>query len=307
MIKKKNNLLIVGGSGFLGSSLVSLASKKGYKVFSLSRYKVKNKIKGVKYLNIDLSNKKKLYIELYHLKIHYVVYTAGYIEHEDFDYNGLKYINSNIKNFSNLIFSINAKNLIKFINISSSDEYGKSPAPQKELKLNVPLTPYGILKSYNSYFLKFIHKSKKFTYLNVYTFLIYGPGQKEDRLVPSIINSLLNNKTFKLQKPHFDRDLLYIDDFTILILKLIKNSNLKNTDVNIGYGKATNLGNLTKKIYLKISKGGLKIIKKNNNKQDVIKLYPNLSKIRKHLKNWKPKVNLDDGINRTIDYYKKLI
>ena len=62
-MKNKKNILIVGGTGFIGSNLVQKATKLNYKVYSLSKNKHKKKINKVTYITLDLK-KKKSYLRL---------------------------------------------------------------------------------------------------------------------------------------------------------------------------------------------------------------------------------------------------
>ena len=305
-MRNKKNVLIVGGSGFIGHHLMLKIINLNYNVYCLSKNKIKNKIKKVNYISQNLNNKNKLFKSINLIKFDYVIYSAGYIQHEVFDKKGFQYISYNIKNFNNLIESIDLKNVKKFINISSSDEYGISKAPQKESQYGVQLTPYSILKNYNSSLLKTLNLKYKLNYLNVFTFLVYGPGQNIDRLIPAMITNFLNNKLFVLKNPKFNRDLLYIEDYVDLIIKLLRSKKIINMNINIGSGKIINLAKLAKIIYSKINRGSLNIPENNIiTNSDVKDLYPNLKKLKTHIKNWKPKFNLDYGLNLTIEHYKK--
>ena len=305
-MKNKKNILIVGGTGFIGSNLVQKAIKLNYKVYSLSKNKYKKKINKVTYITLDLKKKKKLFEVINSINFEYVIYSSGYIQHKDFNIEGFAYINENINNFNNLIETINLNHVKKFLNICSSDEYGVSTAPQKESSIKVPTTPYALLKNYNSSLLKSLNLKKKLNYLNVYTFLVYGPGQKLDRFIPALINTLLQNKTFLLKSPKYNRDFIYIDDYTDIIFKCLKSKKTTNMDINIGSGKIINLQMVAQNIYSKINLGKLKILKTKSKKDKIYNLYPNLYKMKFLFKKWKPKYNIDYGLNLTIDYYKTL-
>ena len=56
------SLLVIGGTGFIGYHVISEAKKKGYKIYSLSLNKPKNKRvhKGIKYIKADITNLKRL-------------------------------------------------------------------------------------------------------------------------------------------------------------------------------------------------------------------------------------------------------
>ena len=66
---------------------------------------------------------------------------------------------------------------------------------------------------------------------------VYGPYQKYDRLIPMVIKSCLKNKKFPCTEGNQERDFLYVDDFTDLIIKILRKKNFKNRIFNVGYGK----------------------------------------------------------------------
>ena len=81
-IFKKKNLLVIGGTGFIGYHLILAAKKKGWKVTSVSLKKPKKNryISGVSYKKINIINLKKLKEELRE-SFTYVVNLGGYVKH----------------------------------------------------------------------------------------------------------------------------------------------------------------------------------------------------------------------------------
>ena len=63
---KKNNLLIVGGTGFLGLNVARKALDEGYRVTIISKNKpqLSKKIEGAEYISVDIRNKKNLFLKL---------------------------------------------------------------------------------------------------------------------------------------------------------------------------------------------------------------------------------------------------
>ena len=72
---------------------------------------------------------------------------------------------------------------------------------------------------------QYLRKFNK-NYLILRSYQIYGPFQKDDRLIPFIIKSCIKNKLFPCSEGSQLRDFLYIDDFTNLIIKIIKRKNI---------------------------------------------------------------------------------
>ena len=96
----KKNILIVGGTGFIGFHISKLLKKKN-KVFSLSKNKPKKNrwLNGVKYIFCDIFYKKKLYKKLEKENFDYVINLGGYVDHS----NKLKTLQSHYYGCKNLV------------------------------------------------------------------------------------------------------------------------------------------------------------------------------------------------------------
>ena len=161
MIAKKN-ILIIGGTGFIGYHLAKQSLQKGWKVTSISS-KLPKKIrylKKVKYLRCDIT-KKKLLKEKIKKNFDYVVNLGGYVDHT----NKKKTFKSHYQGCKNLTEIFLKKKPISFIQIGSSLEYGNSNSPQKEnIKCNLKSIKsiYGKAKLLASFHVIDLFKKKNF-------------------------------------------------------------------------------------------------------------------------------------------------
>ena len=295
----KTNILIVGGTGFLGTNLaLKLTKNKKYKVDLLvkNKKKINKALKSTNYFNCDISNFKDLKKKI-QKSYHFVINLSGNINHKkntetkQVHFNGLK----------NLVSVIDKKNLKLFIQTGSSLEYGRMMSPQKEKIICKPVSFYGEAKYRAS---QYIIKNLK-NYLIIRPYQIYGPYQKKNRLIPMMINSCLKNEKFNCTNGSQLRDFLYVDDFSNLLIKILKKRNFKHKIYNVGYGKPFEVKYVINSI-TKIIKRGEPLFGKIKMREDEIKkLYPNISRIKKDLK-WRPTVNLTKGLKKTITFYKTL-
>ena len=302
---KKNRILITGGTGFIGYHLALKCLKKNFLVTSLSTNNSKKfrKLKKVKYLICDISNRKKMNKILTN-NFDYVVNLAGYVDHS----NKSKTKKSHYNGCKNLaLFFLNSK-IKKFIQIGSSIEYGKINSPQKENNLNKQKTYsiYGASKLLSTKFLLNLKKKFNFPVSVLRLYLVYGPNQDINRVIPFTIKNAIEDNTFDCSSGLQSRDFIYIDDLINAIIKTLINRNTNGEILNIGSGKPIKIKNLILKICKLVGYGNPQFGKIKFRKDEIKKLYPNISKA-KLLLNWQPKISFSEGLIKTINYYKSTI
>ena len=133
---------------------------------------------------------------------------------------------------------------------------------------------------------------------------IYGPYQKINRLIPYVITSSLKDKLFDCSSGLQFRDFLYVDDFVNLIIKIINCKNNQTGIYNVGYCKPYKVKSIIKKIILILKKGKPNFGRIKMRSDEVKYLYPDIKKVSNVYK-WSPKINLTQGLIKTIKYYKK--
>jgi nucleoside-diphosphate-sugar epimerase len=295
-------ILVTGGTGFIGYNLLKKLSKFNFDLYSLST-KNPNKLmrlKKVNYLISDISKKKILKNSLRE-KFDIIINLSGYVDHS----NKIKTIKSHYKGCKNLFNLIKKNKKTKlFIQIGSSMEYGKSASPQKENVVCIPKGYYGLAKHKATKFLVEQSKKVNFSIIILRLYQVYGPYQMENRLIPFVINSCLKDKKFDCTEGNQIRNFTHIDDLIILILKIIKTKKMKSEIINFGHKNSIKIKSLIVKIKKIIKKGQPNFGKIKMRKDESLKLYPDITKLLSMF-NWKPKINLNQGLKKTIGFYEK--
>jgi nucleoside-diphosphate-sugar epimerase len=293
------NILIIGGTGFIGYHLAKKFLQKNFKVTSVSKNPPKKLrfLKKVKYIICDINNEKIL--KKIDDNFDYVVNLGGYVDHKNkretyrSHYLGLKKITK--------IFI--KKKIKKFIQIGSSMEYGRVQSPHKEHFKCYPESIYGISKLLSTEYLINLYKKKKFPVVILRLYQVYGPNQDKNRLIPIIIDSCKNNKSFPCSSGVQFRDFLFVDDLIDAILRCLEKK-VEGKIINIGSGKKIKVKKIINQI-VEFYKAGKPLFGKVKlRKEEMLKVHPSLLNARKFL-GWKAKVSFDSGILKTINFYNK--
>ena len=295
-------ILITGGTGFIGYHLAKKCLSYGWSVTSISTKKPSKyrKLKNVNYLICDIANKKNLQKKI-DQNFNYVVNLAGYVDHS----NRQKTLKSHYNGCKNLASIFLNKKINKFIQIGSSVEYGNIKSPQKEDRVfNKKLKSiYGESKLLSTNFLLGLFKKFNFPVIVLRLYLVYGPNQDINRVVPiTIYNSLLNKK-FECSSGKQLRDFIYIDDLINAIIKALNNKKVLGEIINIGSGNPIKVKELILKICKQTKLGKPIFGKIKFRKDEIVNLYPNIKKAKKYL-GWYPKIKLDNGLKKTIIFFK---
>jgi len=298
------NLLVIGGTGFIGYHIIKEAKKRRYRVFSISLNHPKQKRfhKGVKYLKADITNYQQLKEKL-NVNFIYVINAGGYGAHPDFGKEGDKLIKNHFFGLVNIIKVLNLKKIKKFVQIGSSAEYGKKKSPLREIDKCSPNTPYSIAKFLSTNFLLNLSKKKIAPVTVLRLFQVYGPKQDSNRIIPFLIKNCIKDRKFPTTKGLQLCDFCYIEDVIKAIFKALNKKSTNGEIINIGSGKPIKIKNLIQLIIKLIGKGKPIIGGLNYKKNTNMKNYPNTQKAKRIL-NWRPLTDIKQGIKKTILSYK---
>ena len=297
---KKEKILIIGGTGFIGYHALKKLQKLNYTLYSVStKYPKKNrKVKKVKYLICDISKKKLLNKKL-NLDFRYIINFGGYVDHR----NKAKTMASHNRGCKNLVDFFKHKKIKHFIQIGSSLEYGASRVPNKETSSCKPLGNYGLSKYKASEYLKKIGKKNNFPFTILRLYQIYGSNQSLNRIIPITINACLKNKSFSCTNGLQKRDFLYIDDLIRLLILILRKKASKQI-FNVGSGKPVEIRKVIKIINKNIGLGNPLFGKIKMREDEIKSSFPNIHKIKNQFK-WTPKISFKKGIKNTILSYEK--
>ena len=313
-------IIITGCAGFIGFHLTKKLLEKNKKVIGIDivdkyydpkkkedRLKILKKDKNFKFLKIDLNKYNLIYSKLKNYKIELIIHLAAQPGVRISIKNPHNTLKQNLIPFINILEIARIKKVKKFLFASSSSIYGDTkiyPFVEKDTQ-NVPVSVYGATKLSNEIIASSYSKNFNMKTIGLRFFTVYGPYGRPDMAYYSFLDDLKKNKKIKVfNKGNMLRDFTYIDDVVTGITSLINFNMKKNHDViNIGKGKPDQLMKLIKLIEVNYQKKFKIEYTKNIPNGDIKKTFSNVNKAKKLIK-WRPKVNLDEGIKKFVNWYK---
>ena len=302
MVNKK--ILITGVAGFIGSKIASKFANSGYEVIGiddLSGGKINNVPKNIKFIKMDLSNK-KLYGKI-PKNCKSIFHLAGQSSGEISFHEPVNDLKKNVISTLNLI-DYGIKNRAKiFYYASSMSVYGKSNKKKfSEYDICKPLSNYGNGKIASENYIK--NYKEKLPFVIFRMFNVYGPGQDMKNLKQGMVSIYLSqalNKKKIIVKGSLNRkrDFIFIDDVVDCWFKSF-HSKIKNETINLGTGKSISVRKLLRLIQKKILGTKIKVIK--GTPGDQFSVCANNNILRKKL-NIKKFINIDEGLTKFINHF----
>lgn len=299
-------ILITGANGFLGSHLLEVLYKT-HKIYAISKNSnnISHLLDSVKFDSVIMSEIHTLEKKIDHFAPDIVLHFA---------WEGGNAFNAtnNLNQFENLKSSIDFINLFKnkpykpkFIGIGSFAEYGNKKIKIKESSVTIPKNLYGFTKlGFKNYSEEFC-KQMQMDWVWIRPCYIYGPKDVESRIIPKIIKKILIGESVILDECKSSVDYLYISDFVILLHSVIEKNATGVFNLCSGhkYEIKKIISIICKNLNVNVDEK-IKFDSSLNRKNAPTTIWGDPSKVKK-ITDHKVFVNIEEGINKTIDFFVK--
>ena len=305
-------ILLTGGAGFIGSHLCDFLLEKGHYVICVDNL-LTGDIKNIKH---NLQNKRFEFIKHDVTKPLKISGKIDYILHFASPASPVDYMNYPLETLD--VGSLGTKNLLelarkkkaKFLLASTSEVYGDpNVSPQSEEYFgNVnpigPRSVYDEAKRFAEALTSAYVREKLVDARIVRIFNTYGPrmGLDDGRVVPNFIKQALTGQPLTIYGDGSQtRSFCYVSDMVSGIYKLMHAKTAG--PINIGNPKELKVNEFAN-VILKLTGSRSKIAYKPLPQDDPKQRMPDISKAKKEL-DWEPKVGLEEGIKKTIEWFSK--
>jgi dTDP-glucose 4,6-dehydratase len=312
------NVLVTGGFGFIASNFIHhLVSTDNTirvvnvdKVSYCSRREHLDGLQGVTSYEKDINQMEDMLTILTNHEIDVVVHFAAQSHVDNSFNNSIQFTQDNISGTHNLLEACKRYGkLSRFIHISTDEVYGETTRnePFTETHLPNPTNPYAATKISAEFLVQSYFHCFDLPIVIVRGNNVYGPRQYPEKVIPKFIRLLQENKRCTIHgNGNTRRNFIFVDDLCRCVMTILKKGAI-NEIYNIG---TTNEFSVLQIAHMLVSKlkGG------HVDPKDYLEFVPDrfyndfqyridCTKVR--ALGWEPVVNVQEGMNRTIQYYNE--
>jgi dTDP-glucose 4,6-dehydratase len=305
---------VTGAAGFLGSHLTDLLLSRGHKVIGIDNF-VTGTVNNIVHLG---GNPNFKFIQQDVTEFIFLDVPVDYVWHFASPASPVDYLELPIQTLkvgslgTHKALGLAKHKKARFLLASTSEIYGDPlvhPQPEEywgNVNTIGPRGCYDEAKRFSEAMVMAYHREHKVQTRIVRIFNTYGPRMRlhDGRVVPAFISQALKNKPITVfGKGAQTRSFCYVSDLIEGIYRLM----FSNYDLpmNIGNPAEMTVLNFARQI-IKATRSRSKITLRPLPQDDPKQRRPDITRARKHL-GWEPKVDLAQGLEKTIDYFRQKI
>ncbi|MBU1203217.1 dTDP-glucose 4,6-dehydratase [Patescibacteria group bacterium] len=310
------NILVTGGAGFIGSNFIHYIIKKypDYKIINLDVLTYAGNLANLKSLENNPNYKfVKGDIGDYDLvskiaredSVDLIINFAAE-SHVDNSITGPDpFIITNVLGTHTLL-KVAKENNIRFHHVSTDEVFGELKDNQEKFSENTkydPRSPYSASKASSDHLVRAYHATYGLPITISNCSNNYGPYQHVEKFIPLFITNLLQNKKVPLYGEGKNiRDWLYVEDHCRAIDLIMHRGKIGETYLVGGDSEKRNI-DIAKLLVSKLGKDESMIERVEDRLGHDYRYAIDFSKIKKEL-GWQPTVSFDEGLDKTIEWYK---
>lgn len=310
-----NKILVTGGAGFIGSHLCERLLNEGNEVICLDNYFTGSKSNVIHLLNNP-------YFELvrhditspYYIEVNQIYNLACPASPIHYQYNPIKTIKTSVMGAINML-GLSKRIKATILQASTSEVYGDPKVhPQNESYWG-NVNPIGRRSCYDegkrcaeTLFMDYYFQNNVDIKI-ARIFNTYGPRMhpNDGRVVSNFIVQALQNQDITVYGDGIQtRSFQYVDDLVEGLIRLMNSPKDFIGPVNIGNPHEFKIIELAEKV-IHFTKSKSKIVYKTLPSDDPTQRQPNIKLAKEKLNNWSPEIELDEGLQKTIAYFKTII
>ena len=310
----KKKVLVTGGAGFIGSHLCNRLLKENKEVLCLDNYFTGSKINILPLLDNPLFELiRHDIVNPYMAEVDEIYNLACPASPIHYQHNPIQTVKISVMGAINMLETAKATGA-KILQASTSEVYGDPKVhPQVESYWG-NVNPIGERSCYDegkrcaeTLFMDY-HRQKNVSIKIIRIFNTYGPNMhpNDGRVVSNFIVQCLKNEDITIYGDgNQSRSFQYVDDLIDGMIKMMATSNDFIGPVNIGNPNEFTILELAERI-IRLTNSKSKLIFNPLPKDDPQQRRPDISLAKEKL-DWNPKIELEEGLIKTIEYFDALL
>ena len=305
----KNNILITGGAGFIGSSLAEKLLQNSDNFIVIVDNLVTGDIRNIpsapksrlRFIKCDVNNYKDISSVMISFHFDYVFHYAALVGVHRTQQNPVKVLND-LKGIENIL-NLSKNSKVKRIFFSSSSEVYGEPMELPQNETTTPLNsriPYAVVKNAGEAYLRSFKKEYDLDYTIFRFFNTYGPKQSTDFVMSKFIKLALAGKDITIYGDGSQtRTFCYVNDNIDTCVNAFNSDKTVNDVINIGGNVEITMLELAEKIITQTKSKSKIIFLPALEEGDMLRRFPDTTKMMKLLKR-KP-LSIDNGIKKLLN------
>jgi CDP-6-deoxy-D-xylo-4-hexulose-3-dehydrase len=295
---KGRQVLVTGGTGFIGSHLVRRLVREDARVSVFAGHpfdtrRIHDVLSEIDLYEIDIRAYGDVIAEMEKARPEIAFHLAAVGVTDPFLSPHLA-LGVNLDGTINVVRAAAAAGARRIIHTGTSYEYGDR-AEDGQLD---PISSYAASKAAAWAFCRMYHRTMSWPIVCLRLFQVYGPGQVST-LIPSAIEAGLKGHHFPTTLGEQVRDWTYVDDAVEAYLHAALAEGVEGKTFDIGTGQGTSVREVVEHIFGNFDEGLLQIGALPYRPGEVWSLVANVEYTEQHL-GWKAAVSLQDGLQRTL-------
>jgi NAD dependent epimerase/dehydratase len=307
-------VLITGAGGFIGSHLAELLARAGANVRAFVRYTSRGDhgwledadpeaAKAIEVFRGDLANPEAVTNAMRGCE---VVFHLGALIPIPYSYrHPREFVTTNVEGTLNVLEAARRAEPARIVHTSTSEVYGTAQTvPIDERHRLHPQSPYAASKVAADQLALSFQRSFGTPVVVARPFNTYGPRQSARAVIPTIVTQALSQDVVELGATSPTRDFLYVEDTARGIVRCAEAHGVEGEVINLGTGTEVSIGELAERVMRLLGRDvpvALDQDRLRPQDSEVERLVADTTKA-KDLLGWEPSVELDEGLQRTIDW-----
>jgi nucleoside-diphosphate-sugar epimerase len=301
--------LVTGASGFVGANLVRRLVSDGHEVHVLLRPEHRAwRLAGVDAMHVhpvDLVDRARVLEAVRSIRPTHVFHLAAYGAYSS-QTGFSRMVDVNLMGTVGLLDACAEIGVEAFVYTGSSSEYGYKDHPPREDEFLEPNSHYAITKAAATHYCQLVARKLDFNAIAVRLYSIYGPYEEPTRLIPTLIAHGLRGTLPPLVSPATARDFVHVDDAVDALICLAEHSPRRGAVYNLCSGVQTSMDTVveTARRLMGITVEPVwSSMQQRSWDTDIWVGSP--AALEKEI-GWRSKIDFATGLQRTIDWTRKL-